>query len=133
MSSETDTGIDPSSFVNNPSPETIKVTQYICLAIYCLVFLHGCWNIVKYLIMESRWKAFPLLLMYSCAQLTLIFAIARLVWPTNPEYDIMGPYRVYLYLQTIAFSTMMCVGSAQILTLLELTLKTSSVIATMDT
>ena len=30
----------------------------------CVLFALGFWNVIKYLWLEKRWKAFPLLLMY---------------------------------------------------------------------
>ena len=67
--------------MEQPSNKAVDITRYSYLAILSLIFIHGCWNIVKYLILDSRWKAFPLLLMYTCSQLTLIFAMARLSYP----------------------------------------------------
>ena len=86
--------------MQQPSDTSLDVTRYTYLVILALIFLHGTWNIVWYLILEQKWRAFPLSLMYICSQLTLIFAMARLLYPDQPEYanDTEGSYRPYLYL-----------------------------------
>ena len=121
------------SDTKQPSTELLQALRWSYFAVVCIVFLLGCWNVVKYLVIEKRWKAFPLTLMYTVSQLLLIITMARLACPNQPNQpniDINSEsFRSYLYLQTFSLSLGISVGIAQILTLLELTLKTTKVTA----
>ena len=99
--------------------------RWVCFGILAIVFLLGSWNVVLYLIIESRWRAFPLTLIYICAQSTLIFAMARLPYPVWLEETTFSLN--YLYIKNLSLACMLSLGLAQILTLLELAIKTSKI------
>ena len=62
---------------SGPSESVINGVRWGYFGFVCVLFALGFWNVIKYLWLEKRWKAFPLLLMYIMGQLTLIFAIFR--------------------------------------------------------
>ena len=47
------------------STELLEAIRWSYFTVVCIVFLLGCWNVIKYLVIEKRWKAFPLTLMYT--------------------------------------------------------------------
>ena len=64
-----------------PSIEVMQGIRFTYVALASIVLLMGFTNIARYLIIQQRWKAFPLTLTYTFGQLTLIFIIARLTCP----------------------------------------------------
>ena len=61
--------------------------------------------------------------------MVLVFAMARLLLPDQPE-QFSGEnfdFQTYTYLDAFSMSWMWCVGISQLVTLIELTLKTCSI------
>ena len=93
------------------------------------VFIIGCANLFLFLYKQGKWRTLPLLLMYISGQMTLAFAIVRLSLPSQPSSLATGEfdYMTYLYVDSFSMSWMWCVGVSQLVTLIELTLKTCSI------
>ena len=116
--------------VSDPSKATLEAIRWTYFAIVLCVFLLGCLNLWKFLIKLGKWRTTPLLLMYISGQLTLGFAMARLLVPSQPAPSSSAfefNFQPYLYLDALSISWMWCVGVSQLVTLIELTLKTCSI------
>ena len=84
-----------------------------------LVFLVGMYNIIKYLIKLKKYKVYPLTLCYIVSQITLIFSIIRISTIEHASGSIL-----WLYICNVGCYAMLCIGVSQLVTLVELLLKT---------
>ena len=86
MSKEVD-GIDGGEIESDPSRTLLEAIRWSYFGIACVVFILGSLNVWYFLIQQGKWRTYPLLLMYICGQVTLIFALARTSYPDQPSID----------------------------------------------
>ena len=84
-----------------------------------LVFLVGYYNVYKYLVKLKKYKVYPLTLCYIVCQTTIAFAIVRVSTIEHASGSIL-----WLHIANIGCYSMLCVGVSQLVTLLELLMKT---------